>query len=53
LPEGQHVTGFISADSAQVDLGEGRRGVVQSMAPIATESALGQWSPRWLGLSGP
>jgi RHS repeat-associated protein len=51
LPEGQHITSIIAADSAQVDVGEGREGVVQSMVPIATESAPGQWSPVDLGVS--
>jgi RHS repeat-associated protein len=51
LPEGQHVTNITGADIAQVDLGEGRRGVVESMAPIATESAPGQWSPVDLNVS--
>ncbi len=51
LPEGQRITSFTGADSAQIDLGEGRRGVVQSTAPIATESAPGEWSPVDLGVS--
>ena len=51
LPEGQHIANITGANSAQIDLGEGRRGVVQSMAPIATESAPGQWSPVDLSIS--
>jgi RHS repeat-associated protein len=51
LPEGQHIATFTSADTAQIDLGEGGRAVLDSTMPIATESASGQWSPVNLSVS--
>ncbi len=53
LPEGQHITGFISADAAQVTLPSGESGhaVLESMEPIATESSLEKWTPINLSLS--
>ena len=46
LPEGQHIANFTSANSAQIDLGEGKRAALESMLPIATESGTpGHWSP--------
>lgn len=51
LPAGQSLTGFVSGNVAQVDLGEGQRGLVESMVPMAIASANGGWSPVNLGLS--
>ncbi len=53
LPEGQHITGFISADAAQVTLpsGEGGHAVLESIEPIATESSPEKWTPINLSLS--
>ena len=46
LPEGEHIASFTGADSAQIDLGEGKRGVLESMLPIATKSGTpSQWAP--------
>ncbi len=39
LPAGQTITGYLSDDAAQVDLGGGRHAVIESMTPIAVESA--------------
>jgi RHS repeat-associated protein len=52
LPEGQHIADFTSANSAQIDLGEGKRAALESMLPIATKNGTpGQWSPVDLGVS--
>jgi hypothetical protein len=39
LPAGQTITGYLSDDAAQVDLGGGRHAMIESTAPIAVESA--------------
>lgn len=44
LTEGQHITGFVNADVAQVELGEGQHGVIESLTPMAIASSDG-WSP--------
>jgi len=49
LPEGQRIHDFISADTAQVEFGEGRYGVIESLAPMAVASP-GGWSPVDLGV---
>ncbi len=51
LPAGESVTGFPSDDVAQVDLGEGRRGVVESTVPMAVDAGPGQRVPVDLGLA--
>ena len=52
LPEGQHIASFTGANSAQVDLGEGKRAVLESLLPIATASGTpGHWSPVDLSVS--
>jgi RHS repeat-associated protein len=50
LPAGQRIMGYVSGEAALVDLGEGRRGVLDSTMPIAVASS-GGWSPVDLGLS--
>jgi RHS repeat-associated protein len=50
LPVGQSITGYQSADAAQVDLGEGRHAVIASSEPMATQSSSGQFVPVDLGL---
>jgi streptogramin lyase len=39
LPAGQTITGYLSDDVAQVDLGGGRHAVIESTAPIAVETS--------------
>jgi hypothetical protein len=50
LPAGQQVVGYPSDTVAQVDLGEGKRGVIESMGPIAIETSKGHHEPLDLGL---
>jgi NHL repeat len=51
LPAGQTITGYLSDDAAQVDLGGGRHALIESTAPIAVESsASGRRVPVNLGL---
>lgn len=50
LPAGQTITGYLSDDAAQVDLGGGRHAVIESMEPIDVESSSsGQRVPVNLG----
>ncbi len=50
LPVGQTITGYLSDDAAQVDLGGGRHAVIESTEPIAVESSSsGQRVPVNLG----
>jgi hypothetical protein len=51
LSAGQSIQGYITADAAQVDLGAGKHGVIESMAPMATEEPAGKLEPLDLGLS--
>jgi streptogramin lyase len=51
LPAGQHITGYVNADTAQVDLGGEEHGLVQSLVPMAIQTSSGGWSPVNLGLS--
>jgi RHS repeat-associated protein len=50
LPAGQQVVGYPTDRVAQVDLGEGKRGVIESMGPIAIETSKGHREPLDLGL---
>ena len=50
LPAGQTITGYPEDDAAQVDFGEGKRGVIESTEPIAVEGSSGQRVPVDLGL---
>jgi RHS repeat-associated protein len=50
LAAGQRITAFPAANEASVELGEGKRGVIESLAPMATENASGQLVPLDLGL---
>jgi streptogramin lyase len=51
LPEGQQITGYVNADTAQVDLGGGEHGLVQSFLPMALPTSSGGWAPVNLALS--
>lgn len=51
LVAGQSIAGYSADNVAQIDLGEGRRGVVESTGPIATESSPGRWVPIDLSVS--
>ncbi len=51
LPAGQTITGYPADDAAQVDLGDGKRGVIGSTVPIAVEASPGQHSPIDLSLA--
>ena len=50
LAAGESVTGYPSDSSAEVDLGEGGRGVVDSMEPLAVEASPGHREALDLGL---
>jgi RHS repeat-associated protein len=50
LPAGQTIVGFPADDAAQVDLGEGRHGVVEATEPMAVETSPGRREPVDLGL---
>jgi RHS repeat-associated protein len=51
LPTGQHIAGYPSVNVAQVDLGGGRRGVIESMQPMAIEASPGNRVPLNLTLT--
>jgi sugar lactone lactonase YvrE len=51
LPAGQSITAYPSDRAAQVDLGGGKYGVIESLAPIAVEASPGQRVPVDLGLT--
>jgi streptogramin lyase len=51
LPAGQNIRSYLTEDAAQVELGHGKEGVVESMQPMALETAPGQLLPVDLGLS--
>ena len=51
LPEGERISKIVAANTAQVSLPDGRHGVLESLAPIATRSSSsGEWAPIDLGL---
>jgi RHS repeat-associated protein len=50
LPAGQQVVGYPADNAAQVDLGGGKHGVIESMEPIAIETSQGHREPLDLGL---
>ncbi len=50
LPKGESVTGYPTDNAAQVDLPEGKRGVIDSLNPIAVEASSGVRVPVDLGL---
>ncbi len=50
LPEGQSYHGFVDDRDARVDLGGGEQGILESLAPMATEGSSGSWVPIDLGL---
>jgi streptogramin lyase len=51
LPAGQSITGYLTEDSAGLDLGEGKHGVIESTAPMAVENASGRLVPVNLSLN--
>jgi hypothetical protein len=51
LSEGESIVNYVTDDAAQVDLGEGKHGVIESLAPMAIESSPGQRVPVDLSLS--
>lgn len=51
LPVGESIVGYPWDDVAQVDLPEGRHGLIESMAPIAVEASPGQRIPIDLSLN--
>jgi hypothetical protein len=51
LPEGESVAGYPTDSAAQVDLPEGKHGVIESMAPIAVEASPGRRVPVDLSLA--
>ena len=50
LPSGESITGYLADTVASADLGDGRRGLVESTAPMAVETSPGQRVPIDLGL---
>ena len=51
LSPGQHITAYPTNSAATVDLGDGRRGVIESNEPMAVETAPGRRTPIDLGLT--
>lgn len=51
LSAGQEITSFQTDNIARVDLGGGKRGVIESAAPLATVNSVGQRVPLDLSLS--
>jgi hypothetical protein len=51
LPEGQRMSGFVDAYVADVDLGGGEHGIVESSAPMALGGGAEGWKPINLALS--
>ena len=45
LPAGESITGFPSTYTAQVDLGQGHHGVIDSVTPLAIEQSAGRRVP--------
>jgi sugar lactone lactonase YvrE len=45
LPAGQQVVGYAASNVAQISLGNGESGVVDSTAPMAIEASGGHWDP--------
>ncbi len=52
LPAGETVVDYPSDSTAQVNLGEGKHGVVESNEPLAAEDSSGERKPLNLGLTG-
>ncbi len=50
LPAGQSYNGFVGAYDARVDLGGGEQGILESLAPMATEGPSGSLAAIDLGL---
>jgi hypothetical protein len=51
LPAGQSIGSYLTDDAAQVELGEGKHGLIEAVAPIAIETSPGQRVPVDLSLS--
>ncbi len=50
LPAGQRITGYLSPNVAQLILSKGKRGVIESVGPMARETSRGHFAPLDLGL---
>jgi DNA-binding beta-propeller fold protein YncE len=50
LPVGESITSYVGDNAALLDLGEGKHGVLESLAPIAVQTGPGQRVPVDLGL---
>lgn len=50
LPAGQKVVGYPADNAAQIELGGGKHGVVESMSPMAVETSPGHREPVYLSL---
>ena len=50
LRAGERITGYPTDNTASVDLGEGKHGVIESLEPLAIETAPGRRTPIDLGL---
>jgi RHS repeat-associated protein len=50
LPAGETVTKYLSDNAAQISLGDGKHGVVESLLPMAVEASPGHLVPVDLGL---
>jgi len=51
LAAGQSITAYLSDNAAQVELGEGKRGVIESLTPISLEASQGRHVPVNLSLN--
>jgi YD repeat-containing protein len=51
LSAGESIVGYAGGNAAQVDLGGGLRGVIESGEPMAVQGSSGGWLPVDLGLS--
>jgi RHS repeat-associated protein len=50
LPAGQTITGYLTDHTAQLSLGNGNNGIIESTVPMALETSPGQWAPVSLAL---
>jgi DNA-binding beta-propeller fold protein YncE len=51
LPAGQRITGYPTDNAAQIDLPEGKHGLIESLEPIAVETGPGSMAPVNLSLA--
>jgi RHS repeat-associated protein len=50
LPAGQTITGYLTDHTAQVNLSNGKHGLIESAEPMVLETSPGQWAPVSLAL---